>query len=273
MGSLPSGAGRRSSPLGDNLPLAAHLWSATGRYYPWIWTLACRMVRTMARLNEKVAAVTGGASGIGEATVRRFVMEGAKVAFADRDVERGKRVAAEIAASGGQVIFVEAHVEREAEAADFVRQAAQRFGRLDILVNNAGVRLYHTVEEASAESWDEILGVNLKGYAFSAKAAIPFLRQAAGGSIVNVASVRSVTSVGKTTQYDTTKAAVAGLTRGMAADHAPEIRVNAVCPGPIYTPFHEKRIQTLGRTFEQYREDAAKGTLLRRHGTPEEVAA
>ena len=165
-------------------------------------------------------------------------MEGAKVAFADRDVERGKRVAAEIAASGGQVIFVEAHVEREVEAADFVRQAAQRFGRLDILVNNAGVRLYHTVEEASAESWDEILGVNLKGYAFCAKAAMSLLRQAGGGTIVNVASVRSVTSIGKTTQYDTTKAAVAGLTRGMAADHAADgIRVNAVCPGRSTRPF------------------------------------
>jgi NAD(P)-dependent dehydrogenase (short-subunit alcohol dehydrogenase family) len=229
---------------------------------------------SMARLNGKVAAVSGGASGIGEATVRRFVMEGAKVAFADRDVERGKRVAAEIAASGGQVVFVEAHVEREGEAADFVRQAAQRFGRLDILVNNAGVRLYHTVEEASAESWDEILGVNLKGYAFCAKAAMSLLRQAGGGTIVNVASVRSVTSIGKTTQYDTTKAAVAGLTRGMAADHAADgIRVNAVCPGPIYTPFHEKRNEAIGRTFDQYRDDAAKGTLLRRHGTPDEVAA
>ncbi len=201
----------------------------------------------MARLSGKVAAVTGGASGIGEATVRRFVAEGAKVAFADRDVERGKRVAAEIEASGGQALFVEAHMEREAEAAAFVRQAADRFGRLDVLVNNAGIRLYHTVVEASAESWDEILGVNLKGYAFCAKAAIPLIRQGGGGSIVNVASVRSVTSVGKTTQYDTTKAAVAGLTRGMAME--------------------------LGRTFEQYREDAAKTTMLKRPGTPEEVAA
>jgi len=228
----------------------------------------------MARLSGKIAAVTGGASGIGEATVRRFVADGAQVAFADRDVDRGKRVAAEIEASGGQAFFVEAHMEREAEAAAFVRQAADRFGRLDVLVNNAGIRLYHTVVDAPAESWDEILGVNLKGYAFCAKAAIPLMRQGGGGSIVNVASVRSVTSVGKTTQYDTTKAAVAGLTRGMAADHASEgIRVNAVCPGPIYTPFHERRIREQGRTFEQYREDAARGTMLRRPGTPEEVAA
>jgi NAD(P)-dependent dehydrogenase (short-subunit alcohol dehydrogenase family) len=228
----------------------------------------------MGRLSGKIAAVTGGASGIGEATVRRFVAEGAKVAFADRDADRGKRVMAEIEATGGQTLFVEAQLGREADAAAFVKQAADRFGRLDVLVNNAGIRLYHTVVEASAESWDEILGVNLKGYAFCAKAAIPIMREVGGGSIVNVASVRSVTSVGKTTQYDTTKAAVAGLTRGMAADHAPEgIRVNAVCPGPIYTPFHERRIREMGRTFDQYREDAARGTLLRRPGTPEEVAA
>ena len=229
----------------------------------------------MARLSGKVAAVTGGASGIGEATVRRFVTEGAKVAFADRDVERGKRVAAEIAASGGQVVFVEAHVEREAEAAAFVRQAAQRFGRLDILVNNAGVRLYHTVEEASAESWDEILGVNLKGYAFCAKAAIPLLRQAGGGSIVNVASVRSVTSIGKTTQYDTTKAAVAGLTRGMAADHA-----RGRHPGERGLPRAD--LHALSREAQSKRSAGRSSStgmtpprarLLRRHGTPDEVAA
>src|SRR5437870_8109879 len=127
----------------------------------------------MERLSGKIAAVTGGASGIGEATVRRFVAEGAKVAFADRDVDRGKRVAAEIEATGGQALFVEAQVERETEAAGFIQQAANHFGRLDVLVNNAGIRMYETVVEASAESWDEILGVNLKGYVFCAKAAIP----------------------------------------------------------------------------------------------------
>ena len=225
----------------------------------------------MARLSGRVAAITGGASGIGEATVRRFVAEGAKVAFADRDVERGKRVAAEL---GSSAVFVEAHVEREAEALAFVRQAAGTFGRLDVLVNNAGIRSYDTVADASAESWERILGVNLKGYAFCAKAAIPLIRESGGGSIVNVASVRSVTSVGKTTLYDTTKAAIAGLTRGMAVDHAADgIRVNAVCPGPIFTPFHERRIREQGRTLEQYRDDAARNTILKRPGTPDEVAA
>src|SRR5688500_457374 len=153
----------------------------------------------MDRLSGKVAAVTGGASGIGEATVRRFVAEGATVAFADRDVDRGKRVAAGIEACGGQAPFLEAHVEREDGAAAFIQQAVDHFGRLDILVNNAGIRMYQTVVEASAESWDEILGVNLKGYVFCAKAAIPVMRQVGGGSIVNVASVRSVVTAGKTT--------------------------------------------------------------------------
>ena len=106
----------------------------------------------MDRLSGKVAAVTGGASGIGEATVRRFAAEGAKVAFADRDADRGKRVVAEVEASGGQALFVEANMGREADAAGFVKQAADRFGRLDVLVNNAGIRLYHTVVEASTES-------------------------------------------------------------------------------------------------------------------------
>jgi NAD(P)-dependent dehydrogenase (short-subunit alcohol dehydrogenase family) len=166
----------------------------------------------MGKLDGMVAAVTGGASGIGEATVRRFIAEGAQVAFADRDAERGRRVAEEIAAGGGKVVFVEADVGREATCLGFIGQTVERFGRLNVLVNNAGIRKYQTVVEASAESWDEILNVNLKSYAFCAKGAIPAMRQAGGGSIVNVASIRSVIAGGNNIQYDTTKHAVAGLT-------------------------------------------------------------
>lgn len=228
----------------------------------------------MERFSGKVAAVTGGASGIGEATVRRLVKEGAKVAFADRDGERGRRVAAEIAAAGGNVQFVEADVSKEAAAMGFVRQAASHFGRLDILVNNAGIRMYQTVVEASAESWDEILGVNLKSYIYCAKAAIPEMKKSGGGAIVNVASVRSITSGPKTIQYDTAKAALAGLTRGLAHDHAGDgVRANAVCPGPIFTPFHARRIAAAGQTVEQYNDDAATRTMLKRPGKSEEVAA
>jgi 2-hydroxycyclohexanecarboxyl-CoA dehydrogenase len=228
----------------------------------------------MGKLDGMVAAVTGGASGIGEATVRRFIVEGAQVAFADRDAERGRRVAAEIAADGGRAVFVEADVGSEAACLAFVQKAVERFGRLNILVNNAGIRMYQTVVEATAESWDEILSVNLKSYAYCAKGAIPAMREAGGGSIVNVASVRSIVAGGNNIQYDTTKHAVAGLTRGLAMDHGAErIRVNAVCPGPIFTPFHARRLQSTGKTVAQYNEDAASRTMLKRPGRAEEVAA
>jgi NAD(P)-dependent dehydrogenase (short-subunit alcohol dehydrogenase family) len=228
----------------------------------------------MGRIDGKVAAVTGGASGIGEATVRRFIAEGASVAFCDRDGERGQRVAAELEAAGARIAFTEADVGSEAECLAFVNGAAQTFGRLDILVNNAGIRKYEKVDEASAESWDEILNVNLKSFAFCAKAAVPLMRRNKGGAIVNLASVRSVVAGGGNLLYDTTKAAIAGLTRGLAADHSFEgIRVNAVGPGPIFTPFHERRIAAAGETVEQYNAKAAQGTMLKRPGRAEEVAA
>jgi 2-hydroxycyclohexanecarboxyl-CoA dehydrogenase len=228
----------------------------------------------MGRLDGRIAAVTGGASGIGEATVRRFVAEGASVAFCDRDGERGRKVAAELEAAGGKVTFAQADVGTEAACLAFVNGAAEKFGRLDILVNNAGIRKYETIDVASNASWNEILNVNLLSYAFCAKAAVPLMRRNKGGAIVNVASVRSVVAGGGNLQYDTTKAAIAGLTRALAADHSPEgIRVNAVGPGPIFTPFHERRIAAAGETVEQYNASAAKGTMLKRPGKAEEVAA
>jgi NAD(P)-dependent dehydrogenase (short-subunit alcohol dehydrogenase family) len=225
----------------------------------------------MGRLDAKVAAVTGGASGIGEVTVRRFVAEGASVAFCDRDGERGQRVAAELETTGAKVTFTQADVGTEAACLAFVNGAAQKFGRLDILINNAGIRKYEKIDEAS---WNEILNVNLMSYAFCARAAVPLMRRNKGGAIVNVASVRSVVTGGGNLQYDTTKAAVAGLTRALAADHSPEgIRGNAVGPGPIFTPFHQRRIAAAGETVEQYNARAAQVTMLKRPGRAEEVAA
>jgi 2-hydroxycyclohexanecarboxyl-CoA dehydrogenase len=230
----------------------------------------------MARFSGKVAVVTGGASGIGEASVRRMVAEDAKVVFADWDGERGERVAKEIAASGGpgKAVFVKADVSDEAACKALMERAAKEFGKLDILVNNAGIRMYQTVVEADAASWSRLLGVNLMSYVFCSKYAIPELRKAGGGTIVNIASVRSITAGEKTVQYDTAKGAIASLTRGMAIDHGPEgIRINAVCPGPIFTPFHAKRIADSGKSVEDYNKDAAVRTMLKRPGRPEEVAA
>jgi NAD(P)-dependent dehydrogenase (short-subunit alcohol dehydrogenase family) len=228
----------------------------------------------MGRLDGKVAAVTGGASGIGEATVRRFVAEGASVAFCDRDGDRGRRVASELEATGAKVAFTQADVGTEAACLAFVDGAARQFGRLDILVNNAGIRKYEKIDEASAASWNEILGVNLMSYVFCAKAAVPLMRHNKSGAIVNVASVRSVVAGGGNLQYDTTKSAIAGLTRALAADHSAEgIRVNAVGPGPIFTPFHQRRIAAAGETVEQYNAQAARGTMMKRPGRADEVAA
>src|ERR1700735_4330186 len=219
----------------------------------------------MGRLEGKVAAVTGGASGIGEATVRRFIAEGASVAFCDRDAERGQRVAAELETGGARVAFTQADVGTEAACLGFINGAAQAFGRLDILINNAGIRKYEKVDEASAESWGEILNVNLMSYVFCAKAAVPLMRSNKGGAIVNVASIRSVVAGGGNLQYDTTKAAVAGLTRALAADHSPdEYSCERRRPGPIFTPFRQRRIAAAGETVEQYNAETAQGTMMKR---------
>ncbi len=227
----------------------------------------------MGRLDGKVAAITGGASGIGEATVRLFVEEGARVGFADRDGARGREIAEKIRACGGDVLFVEARMERETEAAAFIRRTAEQFGQLDILVNNAAIRLYQRVTEASEESWDTILGVNVKGYAFCAKAAVALLRRTGNGSIVNIASNSAFIASDSAVQYDTTKAAVTGLTRAMARDHADDgIRVNALCPGPTLTRFHERRAAAAGKT-KAFKEEFGRSTMLKRAAVPREIAA
>ena len=227
----------------------------------------------MSRFADRVVAVTGGASGIGEAAVRRFVEEGARAAFADRDAERGRRVEAELQAQDAEAFFVEADMGKETDATGFVEAAVARFGRLDVLVNNAGIRKYQAVTEASKESWDEMLAVNLLSYAMCARAAIPVMAANGGGAIVNVASIRSLVAGPKCVQYDTTKAAVLGLTRSMARDHAAEgVRVNAVGPGPIFTPYHERRAEDLGQTHQSYIAEFGAETMMKRPGTAREIA-
>ena len=227
----------------------------------------------MGRLTGKVAAVTGGASGIGEAIVRLFVEEGARVAFADRDTTRGTAVAEDITTCGGEVLFIETRTDREEQALRFIDGAADRFGTLDVLVNNAAIRQYHTVADATPESWDTILGVNLKGYAFCAKAAIPIMAGAGSGSIVNVASNSAFIASIRAVEYDTTKAAITGLTRAMARDHASQgIRVNALCPGPTFTPFHEQRAIRSGKTPDEFKKEFGRPTMLGRPADPREIA-
>ena len=225
----------------------------------------------MPRMQDKVVAITGGAGGIGGASVRRFLEEGAKVAFCDSNSRKGNAFAQELGTE--DAFYTQTDVSKESETAAFIAQTVARYGKLDVLVNNAGIRNYEDVTQASEESWDRILGVNLKGYAFCAKAAIPAMRDNGGGAIVNIASVRSLVAGEKCVQYDTTKAAILGLTRSMARDHAKDnVRVMAVGPGPIFSDFHEARAASLGQTNDEYKTIFGSDTMLNRPGTPVEVA-
>jgi NAD(P)-dependent dehydrogenase (short-subunit alcohol dehydrogenase family) len=216
--------------------------------------------------------VTGGANGIGEAIVRRFLQSETRVVIGDLEEEPGRRLESELNQGSRRVVFVKTDVQHEPDCSALIDAATSEFGGLDVLVNNAGIRFYQDVTEASTESWDQILGVNLKGYALCAKAAIPKMR-GTGGVIVNIASVRSMIAGPKMVQYDTTKAAILGLTRSMARDHAADgVRVVAVGPGPILTKFHERRAESLGQTLDAYRAEFGSDTMLNRPGTPAEVA-
>ncbi|MEZ5651979.1 MAG: SDR family oxidoreductase [Burkholderiaceae bacterium] len=228
----------------------------------------------MGRLNGKIAAITGAAvGGIGEATVRRFIAEGALVVFCDVDAERGQALASALQAQGAACHFEEADISDPQQAEHFVQAAHQRHGRLDILVNNAAIRNYQDITEADAESWNRVLGVNLLGMVNCARPAVAYMREQHSGVIVNLASVRSLVSGPRCIQYDTSKAAILGLTRGLANDHAADgIRVMAVAPGPVFTDFHRRRVAAMGRDEAEFITEFGSDTMLKRPGTPDEIA-
>jgi meso-butanediol dehydrogenase/(S,S)-butanediol dehydrogenase/diacetyl reductase len=221
------------------------------------------------RMQGRVALITGGGGGIGEATARLFVEEGGSVALLDTS-----REAVESAAKpfGKQALPIVADVSREPEAKRAVAEALARFGKLDALVNVAGVRVYRSLAEASEQDWQLILGVNVLGTAYCCKAALPALRKAGGATIVNVSSVYGVMGRKGMGQYDTTKAAVLGMTRALAVEEAPHaIRVNAVLPGSTITPYHVKRAAAAGQSEAELRKRTANENLLGRWAEPREV--
>jgi NAD(P)-dependent dehydrogenase (short-subunit alcohol dehydrogenase family) len=227
-------------------------------------------------MTGRVALVTGGGGGIGEATARLFAEEGAAVAVVDVDRGAVEAAAAGIAAAvgGARVAAVAADVAREAEARRAVDETVGRFGALHALVNVAGIRVYAPLAEATAADWARILDVNVLGAAFCAKAAIPRLRAAGEATIVNVSSVFGVLGRAGMGQYDTTKAAVLGLTRALAVEEAPHgIRVNAVCPGGTITRYHIERAARQGIAEHELREARAHDNgLLGRWAEPREIA-
>ena len=181
-----------------------------------------------------MAAVTGGADGIGAACARALAWAGAAVAVIDRDGASAQELAG---ALGGRAVGIAADVADGARVAAAFEEVAERFGGLDVLVGNAGIQRYGTVETITEEEWDEVLGVNLRGAYLTARHAVPLMRGRRGAAVVFVGSAQSIMGRPGAAHYVASKHGLLGLTRAMALDHAPQgIRVNCVMPGTVDTP-------------------------------------
>ena len=199
----------------------------------------------MSRLDGRVCVVTGGAAGIGEAIAVRLAQEGARVSIADINGEAADRLARRLQDQGGVALSGRVDVSVIADVAAFIDATVSRFGHLDAIVNNAGVAVPGGVEEISEEDWDRVVAVNLKGVWAGMKYAIPHLRAAGGGSIVNMSSVQALVGFPGWAGYAATKGAIIALTQQAAVEYGPEkIRVNCLAPGTIMTPMNEQIFRT-----------------------------
>ena len=221
------------------------------------------------RLKDKIAIITGGGSGIGEATARRFVEEGATVVVADKNAEAAERVAQSL---GQAARAITCDVARADEVRALVEGTAKRHGRLDILFNNAGYGIKGSVVETSEEAWDALMSVNVKGVFLGCKAAIPIMAAQGGGAIVNTASTTSRVGIMDRVAYVTSKGAVAAMTRAMALDHAHQnIRINAIAPGTVESPYFADILKKAPDP-QALRQSLAARQPMNRMGTPLEIA-
>jgi 3alpha(or 20beta)-hydroxysteroid dehydrogenase len=223
----------------------------------------------MGRLDGKVALISGGARGQGAAEAETFAREGARVVFGDiRDAE-GQKVEAGIRDRGGDAVYVHLDVTSEADWQRAVETAASRYGKLDVLINNAAILIPRVpIEDRTAEEWDRVMAVNAKGVFLGTKYAIPAMRQAGGGSIVNISSVAGIgQSAHQEPAYAASKGAIRIFTKVTASQHAKDhIRCNSVHPGPVDTEmFHSafRDPQALERRLQRI--------PLRRMGTVSEI--
>jgi 3-oxoacyl-[acyl-carrier protein] reductase len=218
--------------------------------------------------DSKVALITGGGTGVGKAAALQLAARGFHVAVNySRSRDDAEATVAEIREQGQKAIAVECDVSSDAQVREMLERCRSEFGRLDVLVNNAGMTHFvaHTdLEAMTEEKWDRILGVNLKGPFFVSRAAIPLMRAGGGGAIVNVASVAGLAGAGSSIAYSASKGALITMTKSLARAFAPDIRVNAVCPGVI-----------LSRWLDDHQDmltSAIKITPLKRASTTDDIA-
>jgi NAD(P)-dependent dehydrogenase (short-subunit alcohol dehydrogenase family) len=219
------------------------------------------------RLKDKVALVTGGASGIGRATAELFAREGARVAVADNSTD-GSGTAAAIKAAGGEAIFVQVDVSDSSQVAKMVEAALQTYGRIDILFNGAGILYYGTVLETDEQAWNRVISINLTGTYLFCRAVLPHMIRQGGGSIINVAStVGAHDACANAVAYVTSKGGVTLFTKAVAIDHAKQgVRVNALVPGATDTPMIRKALTP------EALDALAASHPIGRLGRPEELA-
>lgn len=224
------------------------------------------------RLANKVALITGGTSGIGEATARLFAREGAAVAIAGRSEERGRKVASEIEKAGGKAIFILTDVRSAGDCRRAVEETARAFGRLDVLFNNAGVYYPHNALDCSEEEWDLQLDINLKGAFLMSKYALPGMIARGGGVIINNSSGWGLVGGDRAVAYCASKGGMVLMTKAMAIDHGQQgIRVNCICPGDVETPMLPQDARMRGLDWKTYLAGCANRPLGR-IGTAEEIA-
>lgn len=215
--------------------------------------------------NDKLTVITGGASGIGEATAALMRSSGAKVVILDRKVpEQGDD-------RDGKPVAIHCDVSREDEVKNAFGNIYRQYGRINVLVNSAGIQTYGSVTETTEETWDLTMNVNVKGAFLCAKHAIPHMLECASPVVVNVASVKSFHCQRNEAAYVSSKAAILGLTRSIAADYSPRLRCVAVCPGAVNTPMLTKEFEKIPDK-EKAIEETKNIHLLKRIATPEEVA-
>jgi NAD(P)-dependent dehydrogenase (short-subunit alcohol dehydrogenase family) len=224
----------------------------------------------MGRLDNKVAVITGAASGIGRGTAIRFAGEGAAVVIADLNEEGGEAAVRECRENGGNAVFQKTDVAIESSIQEAIARAIKEFGKLDIIFNNAGLGgAAGSIEQISVEDFDRTYGVLTRGVFLGMKHAIPEMRKSGGGSIISTASVAGLTGGYGPHAYSAAKAAVINLTRSAALEVAKhKIRVNCICPGGINTPI----FNALTSDANQMEQLLAQACPLKRAGHPEDIA-